>query len=54
MINIVNESSQDEIKGRECSEYIQEFCPDRLYFTERTALSMSKKENENDELRSGL
>lgn len=45
-----NTPSPDEIKGRECAEYVKEFCPQRLYLVNDTTLRKAEKPKNNDDL----
>ena len=36
---IKKEASKDEIKGRECADYVMEFCPERLLSSGQNGLS---------------
>ncbi len=47
METVKNVLLQDEIKGRECSEYVKEFCPERLSLSGRI-LATEKEDFEID------
>jgi len=48
MESIKNVSLQDEIKGRECSEYVKEFCPERIFLSDRFSINENNT-SENDD-----
>ena len=45
---IKNEASNDEIKGRECADYVMEFCPERLTFSGQNGLSENGEPEKDD------
>ncbi len=49
MAYINNISFQDEIKGRECSEYIREFCPERLLIVNNGLIEEEQKTKKDDD-----